>query len=190
MNSIDLIVRRFFNLKEFNLAPVSGIKLGVIKQKIDVHYQDFLIEFPTDVSPAIVIGKSDFWGIGPILGIELKYALPYGFKILFNGNFSCLVGKFNTRTLYFDFQPPGVNPPDSEIKITNCETRLSTMEQMQAGFEKKWEFKKWSFEIGFLYEVQIWQNQMRLNYFNSFVTPPSEADLSLYGPLFRARIDF
>ncbi len=160
-----------------------------MEQRTHVHYQEFQIDYPDEVSPKDVKGKSSFWGLGPTLGVELGYLLSKSFKFFFNGYFSCLVGNFNTKTTYKDFDPQ-VNPPDSTITIRNSETKTSIVEQIQAGIDKKWTYKNYAIEVALGWEIQVWENQMRLNYFSKFVSPPSGSDLSLYGPFFKARLSF
>jgi hypothetical protein len=61
----------------------------------------------------------------------------------------------------------------------------------QAGINKQWVFKRGaSLEVALGWELQIWEKQLRLNYFSTFVSTPSGSDLSLYGPFFKANIGF
>jgi len=136
-----------------------------------------------------VIGESSFWGVGPAIGVELAYFISEKFSVFFNGQFSCLAGGFDTKTLYQEFEPE-VTPPNSEIEIKNSEMRTSSVEQIQAGINKKWSTKSSFIEIAIGWEMQIWQKQMRLNYFSTFVSPPSGSDLSFYGPFFRLKMGF
>lgn len=189
MNVIDVLIHRTFGFKNLSISPLSGIKTAFVKQIVNADYKNFQIEFPNTVSPSKVKGKSSFWGIGPTLGVELNYGSPRAFHVFFNGYFSCLMGEFNTKTFYLEFEPE-TTPSNSEITIKNSETRISIVEQLQAGIEKKWIGKSSFIEIALGWEVQVWQKQMRLNYFSSFVSPPSGSDLNLYGPFFRLKIGF
>lgn len=188
MDVIDLDVRRHFDLKGFSLDPVGGIKCAFIKQKIQAQYGDFKIDFSDVVTPHNIEGKSLFFGIGPLLGMEIHYKLSKQWHFFLNGNFSWLVGHFYTKTTYTEFTPG--TPADSKIEIKNHTSRVCLFEQVQAGIDKQWIFKKSAFGITLGWELQVFQHQMNLNYFSNFVSPPSEGDLSLYGPFIRANIDF
>lgn len=189
IDSIDALIRRIFCFDNLSISVLSGIKASIIEQIVNVDYKNFQIEFSDQVSPSKVKGKSTFWGVGPTLGIELAYGSFKEFRIFFNGYFSCLMGEFNTKTLYLEFEPE-TTPSNSEIAIKNSETRISIVEQLQAGIEKRWRGKHTFVEIALGWEVQVWQKQMRLNYFSSFVSPPSGSDLNLYGPFLRLKIGF
>jgi len=198
MDAIDLVIRRDLCFTNFNLSPFTGVKLGIIEQDIHVHYNDFEdilfrefdITFFNEVTPSKVFAKSSFWGIGPVLGIGLDYLLPKKFKIFLNATFSCLVGSFDTQTFYTSFKPD-IEPSFSKITVKGSETRISLVKQIQAGIDKQWIFKRGSYlEFALGWEVQVWQQQMRLNYFSTFVSTPSGSDLSLYGPFFRIQLGF
>jgi hypothetical protein len=189
MNALDILLARVLCFNKFSFTPLSGIKAALIEQKIHTQYKNFQIDFPDEVSPSKVTGKSSFWGVGPTLGIELNYFIAKKFSIFFNGQLSFLAGNFNTKTLYQEFEPD-VTPPDSEIDIKNSETRISAVEQIQAGIDKVWSAKRAFIEIALGWEIQVWQKQMRLNYFSTFVSPPSGSDLTLYGPFLRLRVSF
>ena len=187
MNVIDANVRRRFLFKKFSIAQVSGLKIGLIDQTVRVRYRNFRIDFPQDTTPHRVIGTSSFLGVGPELGVEVGYLLPKKFSAFFNGYFSCLVGSFNTKTVYKEFDG---QPSNSKISIRNSDIGVSIIEQMQIGFDKRWIVKKKILSISLGYEIQVWQKQMRLNYFSSFVSPPAGDDLFLYGPFFKMKIQF
>jgi len=201
MDVIDALVRRNLCFKGFTLTPLAGVKFGLIEQKIEVEYEQFLNALsllsinPTLaaifdlVTPRDVSGKSSFWGIGPTIGLELSYLLPKQFRFFLNGNLSCLIGTFHTKTLYKNFTPEIV-PEDSEIKIKDSNTRTPLVEQLQAGISKRWESKHSHFEMILGWEVQVWQKQMYLNYFSTFVSTAKGSDLSLYGPFFRVKFGF
>jgi hypothetical protein len=91
------------------------------------------------------------------------------------------------ETKYRDFLDA---PSNSTVEIKDSERRVFTVEQLQAGLMKKWIYPKWGFGVALGWEFQVWTRQMRLNWFNSFSTPPNGSDLSLYGPFLNLFLDF
>ena len=191
INAIDLDVRRMFNIKGFSITPIAGIKGGLIEQKVNIHYGEFLLDFPLLVPPRTIEGKISFWGVGPLLGIELGYLLNNQFKFFALGTISYLTGGIDTKTLYRDFSTQNILPPEnSQVKIEDSKMTVSIFEQLQLGMDKRWIFKRWALELAIGWEVQIWGKQLKLNSMGTFITPPDSGDLSLYGPFLRAKIDF
>jgi len=191
MNAADLDIQRIFKFKGFSIASIAGIKLGFIDQKINIHYGEFLDEFPDVVTPRTVEAKSSFWGIGPLLGVELGYLVSKRFKFFILGAVSCLPGNIQTKTFYKDFSTQAIDTPEySVIKIEDSKTLVSIFEQFQLGINQQWTFKKMKLEAAVGWEIQVWQRQMQINAFSTFISQSNNEDLSLYGPFLKIKINF
>jgi hypothetical protein len=188
MNVVDLRFQRLFSpSKGFYVAPSGGVMSGFIDQSIRVHYQSFRIDFPQDNTPLKLLGRSNMWSVGPVMGVDFGCRLPGDFSLFFNGSIACLAGIFSLETKYEEF----INaPPGSEVKIKDSDRRVFIVEQFQSGLRKKWMGRRFAVELVIGWELQVWSRQMRLKWFSSFAEPPDPSDLSLYGPFFRAMVRF
>ena len=189
INSLELNIQLPLQFtKRFILTPFGGVKAGFVSQKIDVEYGNFLIFQPTANTPQRVTGKNDMWGVGPMIGMSARFLFPCQFSLFFTGNVAGLCGQFSLDTTYKEFS--GV-PKKARLTVGGSQRRVSVVEQIQTGIEKKWQVgrklkKKMEIEVAVGWEVQIWSRQMRLNLFDTFVEPSDGADLTLYGPFVKA----
>lgn len=182
--------------KRFMLSPSGGMKLGFVDQTVAVHYDDFLVPVQTDNTPTHIKGESKMWGLGPLLGLEGRVILPCDFGVFFSGGIAALAGRFSLETTYSDFLPGATNPPgESKVSVNNHEWRVSVVEQIKVGLDKRWCWRtacghEMNLEIAAGWEVQVWTRQLRLNLFDSFVAPSAIEDLTLYGPFAKIGINF
>lgn len=188
LNAFDLNFSRniVFN-PHFSIRPIGGVKGAIIDQSMRVHYHDFLIQFATVTTPHKVFAKNPYWGVGPLVGGEMRFLLPARFAIFFNGSLAALMGDFSIKTVYTDFTN---TPKNAKLTIKDSPIRVSVFEQLQAGIDKKFAFRKWSIDLGVGWEVQVWRNQMRMDWFKGFIETPQGADLTLYGLFVRGMITF
>lgn len=197
MNAFEFDVKIPLRLaKRFCLSPSGGIKLGFVDQHISAHYKDildesqFLEQAPN--TPLTIRGKSKFWGLGPLIGLEGKIYLPQNFGIFFTGGVAALAGRFSLRTVYSNMLNV---TPEAKITVKDHLWRVSVVEQIKAGLDKRWSFRTCcntliniDFAVG--WEVQVWTRQWRLNMFDSFVEPSDGSDLTLYGPFVKLGVTF
>jgi len=75
----------------FQLRFLSGIEGGFLNRRFQVNYgQSFIFE---PDAPGVTKAKSNYWGLGPLFGLENQWKLGYGFHILGNFIGSLLYGK-------------------------------------------------------------------------------------------------
>lgn len=193
INSVDLDFKMPLHIsKKFILTPLGGIKAGFVSQTIKVDYSDFLILQPLANTPQTIEGRNTMWGVGPMIGMEANFLFTKLFSIFFKGNVAGLCGQFNLKTTYSDFL--GV-PAEAKLTVRDTNYRISLVEQIQAGLEKKWQFGKrdrkyLEIDLSVGWEVQVWTKQMRLNLFDTFVEPSNGSDLTLYGPFVKGEFRF
>lgn len=193
VDSVDLKLNMPLHIsKRFIMTPSGGVMAGLVNQKIDVRYGDFLIVQQGADTPQRVVGKNNMWGIGPMIGLDAKFQFMDQLGLFFSGNLSALCGQFKLKTVYEDF----LNAPEqSTLTISNKQNRVSLVEQMRAGIEWDWQIgktgHKWmEINISAGWEVQVWTRQLRLNMFDTFVDPSNGADLTFYGPFIKGEIRF
>lgn len=200
LNAFELDVKVPLHLsKRFMLSPSGGVKLGFVDQDIDVHYGNFASSVTQDQNfvaaantPTHIHAESDMWGLGPLIGLEGKILIPGEFGLFFSGGFAALAGRYSLDTKYEDFLQA---PPGSRLTVRNHEWRVSLVEQVKVGLDKKWHFRTCRFnnmvlEVALGWEVQVWTNQWKPNLFDNFVRPANGEDLTLYGPFAKVGLNF
>ncbi len=188
--------RPFLVGKSLVIQPLLGIKTSLVRQHVQVKYQDYYLGivgatgFPPVTSPQKVIGKSKVWGVGPELGAEMKFLIPRHFSFFLRGAFSCMLGRFNTTTKYTDFVT-AVGGATGATIIREKLTRLFSVAQLQGSVSKWWMLGKCSsLELMVGWETQVWWRQNRMNWFSTVALPPDGSDLTLQGPFGRVNITF
>lgn len=193
IDSIDLKLNMPIHMsKRFIMSPSGGVMAGLVNQKIDVQYGDFLIVQEGAATPQRVEGKNNMWGVGPMIGLDAKFLVMDQLGLFFSGNLSALCGQFKLKTTYKDF----LNAPEqAKLTISGNENRVSLVEQIKAGIEWNWQIgetghKYMEINLSAGWEVQVWTRQMRLNLFDTFVDPSQGADLTFYGPFIKGEFRF
>lgn len=192
MNSIDIYLKMPLRLaKWFTISPYGGTMASFIDQNVLVKYEGFEIFQPTANTPQKIIGKNNMWGVGPLLGLDMKFFMPHCFDIFFNGAVAGLCSQFKLDAVYRDF----INAPSyARLDINDRQFRISLYNQLRAGIEANFRFRshhqhlmELSFSAG--WEVQVWTRQFHLNLF-SFVEPDENSNLTLSGPFLRGQLRF
>jgi hypothetical protein len=193
MNSIDLNLKMPIHfVKWLVFTPYGGVKAGFVDQNIRVRYGGFELFQPSANTPQIIRGQNNMWGVGPLIGLDLRFLIPCHLDIFFTGSIAGLCGEFDLVATYKDFLNA---PSEAKLKVEEHQFRVSMIDQLRAGFEIKWPIRKRSKDVAELsvsagWEVQVWTRQFRLNMFNSFVEPSDDANLTLYGPFVRGQLRF
>jgi hypothetical protein len=198
MNSFDFDVAIPLCLARcFELTPFGGLKLGFVDEHVSAHYKDFIdvseeFLFQPANTPLAIRAKSKMWGLGPMVGLDGRVSLPSDFGVFFSASVAPLAGRFKLRTVYSQM----LNTiPEATVTVKDKIWRLSIVEQLKAGIDKRWTFcmcnnKEISIDFALGWEIQIWTNQWRVNMFDSFVEPTAGEDLSLYGPFAKLGVWF
>ncbi|MES2273612.1 MAG: Lpg1974 family pore-forming outer membrane protein [Chlamydiota bacterium] len=189
LNSVDCFLRSCVGAAgSFRVLPMIAVQSSWIHQRVTAEYTNYQIDAPMDNTPQKVTGKSEFWGIGPKIGLELQFWLPRNFGVFAGANFSTLFGFFSLKTTYGDLLQA---PPGSKITVCDFVQRVAPFAQIQVGLSKKWALKEASsLEIIVGWEEQIWLGQMRMDWFSTLVSPPDGSDLTLSGLFVRGQINF
>jgi hypothetical protein len=177
--------------KNFSLQPAFGIAGAMIRQNVNVRYEDYLIVSPA-VSPQHVTGKNATWGVGPKIALGMVFFMPRDFSFDFLAGFASLLGKSDAKTKYSQFLKSQalVTSPNDFLEFTEDSNRLFSMMQIQASLEKRWGCDGDGFSLMLGWETQVWFRQMRLNYFGTIDAVSTGADLTLQGPFIRASLLF
>ncbi|MBI2743773.1 MAG: hypothetical protein HYX48_07655 [Chlamydiales bacterium] len=179
--------RTFWVSKGLSLRPFIGLKGGWIDQSIHVNYKNLIIANAFTSSSAKEQVKNNFWGIGPVGGVNTKWKLRN-----FGTHFPSLFGDFSIATLWGTWSCSDVYK-ETTGKRVSVHTRNSTLGAlMLRGFlGTGWDvdIKKgrshFSTRVG--YEMQLWVNQLRVA---TSQLVRLHGDLTLQGVTLNCRFDF
>jgi hypothetical protein len=194
MNVLDLELRRPIMIGEsLLLQPSMCGKACFIHQRVNVRYSYVNHtdgSCPMDTSDSTNANRiravSSVWGVGPELGLEMRFLIPKQFSLFLKGAFAAMYGIFDGHTLYSEY-----NGFDFESDLSEKKTALFEFGQLQCGLSKWWKIKDdHSMELTVGWETQIWWGQQRMNWWSTTTLPPQGATLSVKGPFFRGSWNF
>lgn len=179
--------RSYLISKNLFLRPFFGLKGGWIDQTIFAHYYNLTIDSTPTTDTGIEHLKNDFWGIGPLGGINSKWRMRHfgSQSIDLFGDFSLasLWGTWNCSDLY-------KNTAQQTSSVNTKKNSLGAL--MLRGFMGiGWDAdlcngqSHLAAKLGF--ETQFWFNQLRIA---TFQLQRLHNDLSLQGITCNCRFDF
>lgn len=187
---LDLELGRKFRIgRRFNLRPNIGLKGGWINQTQKMSYNNVaLSQSPIEeYVQGTVNRKNNFEGIGPRVGVDLRYGVGSQFGIFSALSGALLYGNFDlkTKTYLTDTSNNGI-PHQGPLaaSMTTSDHHMSPTLQILLGVDwSRCIYQKYQIRFGVAYEVQYWWNQLRTN--NSiaqalFINCPS-GDLMMHG---------
>ncbi|NGX56924.1 MAG: hypothetical protein K1060chlam5_01177 [Candidatus Anoxychlamydiales bacterium] len=173
--------------KELFLRPFLGVKGGWINQSIHGQYYNLSIDHILTNNSGSEHLKNNFWGIGPLGGINTKWRTFH-----FGSNFFDLFGDFSMATMWGTWSCGDLykNTADKTSSVNMNNSKLGAL--MFRGFMGiEWNInfnaKKSYLATKLGYEMQLWLNQLRLA---TFQLQRLHNDLTLLGLTFNCRFDF
>ena len=167
------------------LRPFIGIKGGWINQLIQAKYYDLIVDEVATGNWGKEHLKNNFWGIGPLGGINSKWKVCDCGSYFFNlfGDFS-MAGMWGTWICSDVYK----NTLSETSSVNTKNSNLGTL--MFKGFMGMgWDASKgkvhFSAKIG--YEMQLWLNQLRIA---TFQLQRLHSDITLQGLTFHCQFDF
>lgn len=174
LDVVDALARYDFAYSScFALRPFGGVRSARIDQRLHTR------SFPDSVTVDRVRNKEDFWGVGPILGLEAEWGFGCNFDLYANAAVSFLYGEFDIRLR------------DDEVFLggedhCNVHKHLkATQSIFDAGAGVRW-------KTCFCNDTQLYL-QLGLEhhqYYNYNHIGSCYGDLSFDGVTFSARVDF
>lgn len=178
MNTFDFEMSSDFKItKRILLRPILGIKAGSIRHQMKTNW-DALLYISTEKV------NHDYFGIGPSIGIQGRWELGAGFNLFGKLNTAYMYGRWDTDDLY---QRPAASGSATTIttKMNNSQFGTFTLDtKIGIAWSK---FKNPHFSIQLAYEMQYWDNQLRLSTFQEL---PLHGDLTTQGVTCGVNIDF
>ncbi len=178
--------RSYWVSKGLSLRPFVGLKGGWIHQSMEVQYAQQITTVLTNQS-AIEHVKNNFWGVGPVGGINTKWKLRN-----FGRHFPSLFGDFSAATLWGTWNCNDTYRSSSGKKVF-VNSRPWTLGAlmfrgvMGLGWDVDFNQGRSHFAAKLGYETQLWLNQLRVATSQIVVL---HGDLSLQGVTFNCRFDF
>ncbi|HSX21063.1 MAG TPA: Lpg1974 family pore-forming outer membrane protein [Gammaproteobacteria bacterium] len=162
-NTLDLELGRKLKINRLlQLRPFIGVKGGIIDQHMHTTWQN-----PTNAvnfSTATENLKNNFWGVGPVIGIDTTWTMCKTSKNFFNvfGNFSgaALWGHWNFSDLYQNNTPLSV-----AVKVDTV-NGVSTMARGLLGIEWMRKTTSYKASLRLAYEAQVWFDQIQYYSYN------------------------
>jgi len=184
---MDLVLgRKYLFGDHFVLRPNAGLKGGWINQTQSIHYSEISTNNLGTLPRTKVKKINDFAGIGPELGLDLRWLIGHQFGIFGSLSSALLYGHFDVQTKFYFFDSSITNVP------TLIDSRNKVRPTLQLLFGVDWErcFGKTKFGLGAGYEVQYWWNQQQNFADISSLNAPSGGDLTMQGLTAKAKFEF
>ncbi|NGX32247.1 MAG: hypothetical protein K1060chlam4_00288, partial [Candidatus Anoxychlamydiales bacterium] len=169
------------------LRPFLGVKGGWINQSIHGQYFNLTIDSVLTNHSGSESLKNNFWGIGPLGGINTKWRI-----LNFGSNFFDFFGDFSVATMWGTWSCSDVYK-NTASQTSSVNMKNSTLGALMfrgfMGIEWNVNFhaNKSHFATKLGYEMQIWLNQLRLA---TFQLQRLHGDLTLQGLTLNCRLDF
>jgi len=196
---LDLDLGREYALCNcFTFRPHIGLKGGWINQTQKMQVNDITLgQSPViDITQGTAHRRNDFNGIGPSIGVDMRFALGSQFGVFGGVSGALLYGQFDlmnkifiadTLNNYYELSgPKTINLESSEYFVSPTVQVLLGGDWATCFCEKYW------IRLGVAYEVLYWWDQMKSN--NSinqtlFVNSPS-GNLMMHGLTVQASFEF
>jgi hypothetical protein len=182
-----VIGKRIAFSKYLVVHPHAGLKGGWINQRQAVRYRSSSTTTFGILSGAQFKKINNFAGVGPELGIDLRWRFGQQFGIFGTMNTALLCGHFDVKTRGTLANSDGTTQISTYIASKN---RIRPALQLMFGADWERRFGGMDFGVGAGYEVQYWWNQQQA-FVNSFSSPPSYGgDLTMHGLTLRVKLGF
>lgn len=179
--------RSYWVSKELFWRPFLGIKGGSINQSIHGEYYNLTINHVLTKNSGREHLKNNFWGIGPLGGINTKWRVRN-----FRSHFFDFFGDFSIATMWGTWICSDIYK-NTASQISTVSMKDSTLGALMfrgfMGVELNVDFHrcKSHFATKLGYEMQLWLNQLRIA---TFQLQRLHDDLTLQGITFNCRLDF
>lgn len=196
---LDLDLGSQFTIgNHFYFRPKIGLKGGWINQTQKLRVNNIPLGQPaTETVQGTVKRRNDFSGIGPSVGVDLRFAFGPHFGLFSTVSGALLYGKFDLKTettLADTLDNNGMSSGPQNTILNNSKYFFSPTVQCVIGGDWIWcLFQNCCIHCGVAYEAQFWWNQMRSNTSipqTLFVNSPAGGDLIMHGLTLQASIEF
>jgi hypothetical protein len=186
MNILDISLGKPYHISRYVVFhPFFGVRAAWIDQTYVARYGgDWQSE-----SGVKFIGKNDFWGVGPRIGVNTKWYLGADFELLANISTSFLIGDFDV-TQNTQHSALGIQvDPDIDLTEPNLDIQLGV------SWGTYFNNKQNHFALQVMGEFQQWWDQLQFRkFYSNTLTFPSDTvsrgDLTIQGVSVRFLFNF
>ena len=179
--------RKYWISNYLSLRPFLGLKGGWINQSLHVHYHNLTINSVLTQNSGREHLKNNFWGIGPLGGINTLWKVR-------DFRFHCFnfFGDFSMATLWGTWDCGDVYKNSISHKFS-VNTKKSTLGALMfrgflgIGWDLDIHANRFHFSTKLGYEMQLWLDQLRIA---TFQLQRLHNDLTLQGVTWNVRFDF
>lgn len=166
----------------------AGAQAAFLHQHMHVNYGTFRIDNANASTPRTIRGHTDTWGVGPIIGLETRLLAVKWLDIFILGQYSPMIGFFDYSTAYSDLTNA---PAGAKITLHSNNRKMFSMWLLKAAAAKRFDItNSASFDVMIGWETQLWQRQVRMDFFNTISGARYDSDITLNGPFIRLSANF
>ncbi|MFI5333555.1 MAG: Lpg1974 family pore-forming outer membrane protein [Chlamydiales bacterium] len=188
LNMFDGELGRNYRIsKSLSMRPFLGLKGGWINQSIDANYFNLTINNVLTNNSGKEHLKNNFWGVGPLGGVNTKWNVGD-----FGSRFFNFFGDFSMATMWGNWNCGDVYK-NTASKKSSVNTKNSTLGALMfrgfagIGWDADLRAGRSRLALKLGYEMQLWLNQLRIA---TFQLQRLHSDLTLQGVTFNCRLDF
>lgn len=179
--------RQFWISRSLSLRPFLGLKGGWIDQAIQIRYDDLTIDHQLTTNSGFEYLKNNFWGLGPLGGINTQWRVRDFGTHHFN-----FFGDFSIATLWGTWicADQYKNTIGQTSAITTKNSTLGALMFrgfLGIGWDVSFNQGRSHFTTKLGMEMQLWMNQLRLA---TLQLQRVHDDLTLQGITWNCRFDF
>ncbi|MGH2640038.1 MAG: Lpg1974 family pore-forming outer membrane protein, partial [Rhabdochlamydiaceae bacterium] len=187
-NMFDWELGRSFRIsKNLSFRPFVGLKGGWINQSIHARYFDLTINSVLTNKSGKEHLRNNFWGIGPLGGVNTKWSVrnfgSHSFNFFGDFSMAAMWGTWSCGDIYKNTIPKkySVNTQNSSLGA------LMLRGFVGVGWDVDFHAGGSHFATKLGYEMQLWLDQLRIA---TFQLQRLHDDLTLQGVTFNCRFDF
>lgn len=196
------LAREYYVGKCLTFRNYVAVEGAWIRQQLDISFQGIEnVDLPENSVLTSSTLKTKSWGVGPKVGLDMKWLFCTGFRFFANTSGALLFTKYTTISergnLIVDSETIPLNVTDqSAFTRSPCFVRPIADITLGFGWGDYFFCNKWFFDLELGYTTSVFwsQNMFVVNQFNlNLQHAPSEiigGDLSLSGLILKARVDF
>ncbi|MBS0648243.1 MAG: hypothetical protein JSS10_03350 [Verrucomicrobia bacterium] len=200
-DTLDLNLSRACKLNRYTMiTPMVSVRAARINQDFDVKYYNlsmstfFAPDFGGTAKEEKVDIDNNFLGIGPRIGLNLRFLFNQHWSLYANGSGSLLWSLFRTKTVETRRLDSGAKFPEVDMKDSIHDLAFNADLSVGIQWDQSFCDDKYRLQLGLGWEQLIWIDQNQMVHFTNFRTKgifsKDHGDLSLSGIRFGARFDF
>ncbi len=184
--------RRYYAGKNLVLEPFGGLRTAWIRQKVRATISQVVYTSGISNVSGSAYGLTRCWSVGPKIGLNGRWEIPLGWRVICNGYYSLLYAEYPQFSYSVDNIDGFSNPGATGIRYDYG--RYSTLIPNGGlafgfGWGSDWIDSDFNLDFSLSYEFNVFWNQNLFRKYTS-VTPVPQSNLYLHGLTATGRFDF